>query len=147
MRLLAVRSYLLVAIQFLCLGLLVVSGPLLPPQPALALLAVSGLLLGVWGILAMGIGQVNVLPDVRADARMVARGPYRLIRHPMYASLLLFGLALVLAAPAWWRWLIWLALLINLVAKLTYEERLLAARFPDYAAYRQRTWRLIPWVY
>lgn len=141
------RSYILVAIQFICLGLLIVSGPILPPQPALALLAVSGLLLGVWGVLAMGIGRVNVLPDPRPDAQLVARGPYKLIRHPMYAGLLLFGLALVLAAPIWWRWLIWAALLIDLVLKLTYEERLLTERFPAYAAYRRRTWRLVPWVY
>lgn len=141
------RSYILVAVQFLCLGLLLVSGPLLPPQPALALLAVSGVLLGVWGVLAMGIGRVHVLPEPRSDARLTARGPYRLIRHPMYAGLLLFGLALVLAAPLWWRWLIWLALLIDLVVKLTYEERMLAARFPDYVAYQRRTARLIPWIY
>lgn len=141
------RSYILVAIQFICLGLLVFSGPLLPPQPALALLAVSGVLLGVWGVLAMGIARVHVLPEPRADAQLVARGPYRFIRHPMYASLLIFTLALVLAAPAWWRWLIWLALLVNLVLKLSYEERMLVARFPAYAAYRERTWRLVPWVY
>ncbi len=141
------RSYLLVAIQFLCLGLLLISGPILPPQPVLALLAVAGLLLGVWGVLAMGIGRVHVLPHPRPDAQLVARGPYRLIRHPMYSGLLVFGLALVLAAPLWWRWLIWLALLIDLVLKLRYEEGLLAARFPAYAAYQQRTWRLVPWVY
>jgi protein-S-isoprenylcysteine O-methyltransferase Ste14 len=94
-----------------------------------------------------GIARVHVLPEPRADAQLVARGPYRFIRHPMYASLLIFTLALVLAAPAWWRWLIWLALLVNLVLKLSYEERMLVARFPAYAAYQERTWRLVPWVY
>ena len=41
----------------------------------------------------------------------------------------------------------WLALLPVLVLKAAREERLLGAKFPDYAAYRAATWRFIPWVW
>ena len=37
-------------------------------------------------------------------------------------------------------------LLLNLLGKLHFEEELLLERFPDYATYRQRTKRLIPFV-
>jgi protein-S-isoprenylcysteine O-methyltransferase Ste14 len=140
-------AYGLVIVQFACLGVLIFSGPLLPAQPVLALLAISGVLLGVWGVVAMGIGRVEVLPIPRRDAQIVERGPYRLIRHPMYSGLLIFGLALVLAEPSWWRALIWGIFVVDLVLKLRFEERLLAERFPGYGAYQQRTWRLIPWIY
>jgi protein-S-isoprenylcysteine O-methyltransferase Ste14 len=40
--------------------------------------------------------------------------------------------------------LIVLALLLVLNAKAALEERLLLARWPEYAAYRARTWRFVP---
>ena len=46
----------------------------------------------------------------------------------------------------WWRLIIWLVLLLNLLGKLDCEEKLLLERVPDYATYRQRTKRLIPFV-
>lgn len=141
------RSYLFVFIQFLCLGLIALSGPLLPGHPLLMGLVAGGVLLGLWGIATMRLSRLSVLPEVLAHAELVMTGPYRLIRHPMYTSLLIVALGLVLAAPSVGRWLIWAALLINLVLKLRYEEGLLLARFPAYADYRRSTWRLIPWVF
>lgn len=140
-------SYVLVGVQFVCLAAIALSGPLVPPSPLWALVTVAGVLLGVWAVLAMRIPEVSVLPEVRAGARLVTRGPYRLIRHPMYSSLLLACLGLVMGAPGPLRWLLWLALLANLVIKLNYEERLLARRFSDYPAYQRRTWRIVPLIY
>lgn len=140
-------SYILVGVQLVCLGLIVVTGPLIPPGWLGQLLVLCGFLVAVWGVLAMRIPDVSILPEVRPGARLVSRGPYRYIRHPMYSGLLLGGLGLVLGAPIWWRGLIWLVLLADLLIKLRYEEQLLARRFPDYAAYSRRTWRLIPFVY
>jgi len=86
-------------------------------------------------------------PEPRANARLVTRGPYRWVRHPMYTSVLLIALAWVLDQPTFVRALVWLVLLADLLTKLEYEETLLAHRFPEYVAYRKRTQRLIPRVY
>lgn len=141
------RGIIYVALQMLCLALIVLSGPIIPASPWLQLMAVSGILLGIWAILAMQPANVSVLPEVRPQTRLVRRGPYRLIRHPMYTALLLFSGALLLNAFSLWRLLLWLALLTVLILKLTYEERQLLERFPDYAAYRQRSARLLPFIY
>lgn len=81
-----------------------------------------------------------------APRRLVAVGPYRYARNPMYiggALLLLgFGLyqrspAIVLFVPAWW-------LLFHLLVVL-YEEAALRSKFgPDYDEYCRRTPRWIP---
>jgi protein-S-isoprenylcysteine O-methyltransferase Ste14 len=34
---------------------------------------------------------------------------------------------------------------IFLAVKVRFEEQLLVARYPDYIAYRQRSWGLVPW--
>lgn len=139
--------YLFVLVQFAALGGILLTGPLLAQAPWLLAAELGGLALGAWAILSMGIGRVSALPTPRADARLVARGPYAYIRHPMYTGLLLFGLALVLAAPNPLRIAFWLVLLVDLVLKLRYEERLLAAKFLEYAGYRERTKKLIPFIY
>lgn len=65
----------------------------------------------------------------------------------------MYGSVLLLAAGAT-AWLanaigvaLWLALLAVLIAKAWLEEQWLLKRYPEYANYRLRTWRLVPWIY
>lgn len=141
------KSLAFVIIQFACLGLIALTGPLLARNPLWLVLEGVGVALGLWAVWTMRQGRFNVTPDVPDDGRLIVSGPYRVIRHPMYAALLLVTLALVFDAPSVLRWGVWLALLVDLVLKLTYEEQLLAARFPDYATYQRATRRLVPLVF
>ena len=141
------KSYTLVAIQFACLFLIAFTGRSLRGTRSSWAWSWPRWALGLWAVFSVRIGNFNVVPDVRPDGQLVQHGPYRFIRHPMYASLLLGSLALVLDTPVWWRWLVWGVLLVNLLVKLTYEERLLAAHFPAYAAYQRASKRLVPFVW
>ena len=140
-------SYTLVAIQFACLIAIALTGPILARNPLLLALEVAALLLGLWAILTARIGNVNVVPDPRQGAVLVESGPYRWIRHPMYVALLLGALALVFESPSPLRWGLWIVLLIDLVVKLHYEERLLLAHFAGYGTYMAASKRLIPYIY
>lgn len=135
----------LVAIQFACLGYLAVTGPIIASDGWLVLES-AGLALGVWAVVTMRL-RVNITPSVRRGSSMIEAGPYAWIRHPMYSALIVTGLALVLSFPTASRWVAWGLLTVNLVVKLLYEERLLAAAYPHYAAYRRRTHRLVPWLF
>lgn len=141
------KSVLFVIVQFICLAAIAVTGPLIARAPVWLAVELAGVALALWTLWTWRLGRFNVLPDVLASARLVTSGPYQFIRHPMYAALLLGTLALVGNAPTPLRVAVWVALLINLTLKLNYEEQLLMQRFPDYAAYRQVTRRLIPRVY
>ena len=141
------RSFGLVCGQFTCLGAIVLSGPLIPASLLLLGLLLVGVGLGVWALITMRLDRLSVLPDPLPHVELVNTGPYRLVRHPMYTSLLIATLAWVLAAPIWWRWGLWFSLLVVLVVKLSYEEQLLQRRFPGYDAYRKRTWRLVPFIW
>ncbi|ACL25017.1 methyltransferase family protein [Chloroflexus aggregans] len=141
------RSFGLVFGQFACLGAIAFSGPLLPSSPLLLGLLAAGLGLSLWALLTMRLHRLSVLPDPLPRVELVSTGPYRLIRHPMYASLLIVTLAWVLNVPTLWRWALWLALLVVLVTKLSYEEQMLVATIPGYRAYQQRSWRLVPFLW
>jgi protein-S-isoprenylcysteine O-methyltransferase Ste14 len=55
--------------------------------------------------------------------------------------------ALVGTSFTWVRLLIWLLLVMDILIKINYEERLLSAHYPAYAAYRRQTKRLLPYLY
>ena len=143
----SVQSYVLVGIQFVCIVAILVSGPWFARNEWFFTLELLGSLLGIWAILTVKLTNVNVFPDVRAGSRLVTNGPYQWIRHPMYTALLMIMLALVCESFSYWRGFCWLLLGADLVAKLSYEETLLREAFDDYAAYRLRTWRLVPWIF
>jgi len=65
----------------------------------------------------------------------------------MYSALLLVTLALVLDTFTWLRLIFWLVLLVDLLIKLHYEERLLIACYPGYTTYQQQAKRLLPLLY
>ena len=142
-----VLAYTLVAIQFACLIAIAISGPLVARNPLWLAAEVGAVVLGLWAVFSARIGNFNITPSVRAYGDLVTHGPYRFIRHPMYAALLLGCLALVANAPTWWRWALWIVLTVDLVVKLRYEEGLLAAHYPGYVDYMRQTKRLIPFIY
>lgn len=141
------KSTILVVVQFAMLAFLAATGPWLPRHTVGLFVQLVGLAVGLWAVLTMRVDRVHVFPEVRHDATLLHHGPYRFIRHPMYLSLLLITLPLVVTAFSAWRLAAWLALLVNLLLKLHHEERLLVAHFPGYAGYQAQTSRLLPWMY
>jgi len=90
------KSLTFVAIQFISLGLIAVTGPIFPSNIYLLMIELLGLGLGIWAVYRMRIGNFNIVPDPLARSKLVTAGPYRLIRHPMYLALLLSTLPLVI---------------------------------------------------
>ncbi|MGC9954184.1 MAG: isoprenylcysteine carboxylmethyltransferase family protein [Rhizomicrobium sp.] len=84
---------------------------------------------------------------IMADAReLVTSGPYAVVRHPLYVAEEIGILAMLIQffAPA--AIALTLAHITVQVARTVYEERILTATFPEYRAYKARTWRFIPHV-
>lgn len=141
------KSLILVAIQFICLVAIALTGPIIARQPLLLIIEVLGIGLGIWAIVSMRFFNFNITPDVKTDGVMVERGPYAHIRHPMYTALLIICAALVIDQFSLLRLIVLLILCIDLVVKLRYEENLLASHYVEYDAYRAHTYRLIPYIW
>jgi protein-S-isoprenylcysteine O-methyltransferase Ste14 len=142
---------LLVALQFGALGaLLLMAAPALmrPPfQPWVwLLLGLSGVV-GLWALLANRPGNFNIRPTPHAQGKLVAHGPYRWIRHPMYTAVNMLGLGCALALSTVVAWLLWGILSLVLLVKALLEERWMTAWHPTYAHYRARTHRFIPFIF
>ena len=111
------------------------------------LFGVAAFALALWVFAHNPPGNFNIRPEPKHGAKLVTGGPYRLVRHPMYVALLLAMAGIVTEAPNGQLLGMWVALLLVLNFKAALEERLLQQRWPEYADYRARTWRFIPWIW
>ncbi|MBV8527803.1 MAG: isoprenylcysteine carboxylmethyltransferase family protein [Candidatus Dormibacteraeota bacterium] len=112
-------------------------------QVAATLLSVIAFAVGVCGLLALR-RNLSLMPEAR---RLVTSGPYRFVRHPLYAAEILAAAAMVLAHPALWAAVSLAPFVAVQLTRATFEERLLRDTFNDYAANAQRTRRLLPAIW
>jgi protein-S-isoprenylcysteine O-methyltransferase Ste14 len=83
----------------------------------------------------------GLLPEARG---LVTRGPYRLVRHPVYLGEFAAVAGLVLASPTMRNALLAVAFIAAQATRMRLEERELGSVFPEYEAYASRTPRLVP---
>ena len=108
----------------------------------------AGAALRDWAIVSLGRyfrREVTIEPG----QRIVRRGPYRVLRHPSYAGLLLSLVGLGLALGSWaGAAVVLLTVLLGMLPRIRVEERALARTFgAEYADYAASTWRLVPYVW
>lgn len=109
-------------------------------------LTIAGLAFACWARVILGRNWSGVV-QLKKDHELIVRGPYSIVRHPIYTGLLLAFLGTALAIGAW-RGLIATAIVaVSFWRKLRLEERWLCELFGEqYAAYMRRVRALVPWV-
>lgn len=128
-------------------GLLYFYAPVASPndqvQGVAALFGIAGLSLALYALRWLG-RSFSILPEAR---RLVTDGPYRFVRHPLYVAeaLSTLGVTLQLQQPV--GALLALSIYLGQFARMGYEEEVLERAFPEYADYRKRTFRVIPYIY
>ena len=138
-------SYGLVVLQFSLIGVLLVSSDWHFSKITISIYAIA-IFIGLWAIKSMHFGHFNIIPDPMPNIKLVTTGPYQFIRHPMYFSILLFFLAVVIMDVSLVSMGLYLNLFLVLFVKLSYEEYLLTQSLPDYPQYQSKTKRLIPFI-
>jgi len=111
-------------------------------------LVLAGLGFFICAIIALG-QNFAAIAQVKSDGNLVTRGPYAIVRNPIYLGYFLILLATPLAFGHAQTLLIAVPLyLIGAVPRILLEERVLRAHFgADYDAYAARVWRFIPFVW
>jgi len=145
-----------VALQLLLIALVALgpsTWPGLPAWPATRPVLIGGIALIVLGsalalagIAALG-RNLTATPRPKQGATLVTRGPYRFVRHPMYAGATLAAFGWALAVHGWLTLVYAAVLLAFFDIKARREERWLREEIPGYAAHAQHVRRLIPFIY
>lgn len=115
-------------------------------NPAAASIQVFAAGLMVWARVVFGRRSFHASAEA-TEGGLVTNGPYRIIRHPIYAAVLLFSAAGVLSHVSLANVLLLLVVVAGMAVRMAAEERLIIASYPEYLEYAARTKRLIPFVY
>jgi protein-S-isoprenylcysteine O-methyltransferase Ste14 len=86
------------------------------------------------------------------EGGLVTTGPYRFVRHPIYAAILLFTFAGVIdnlhaGRRPWLGPALLGVIVLGLMTRILCEEKLVRARYPEYDEYARTTKRLVPGVF
>jgi protein-S-isoprenylcysteine O-methyltransferase Ste14 len=97
----------------------------------------------VWLLIStLALGKCfGVLPEARG---LVTRGPYAVVRHPVYLGEFGTFAGFLIAAPTAWNLTVVAAFCGGQAVRMRLEERALTLEFPEYAEYASRTPSVIP---
>jgi protein-S-isoprenylcysteine O-methyltransferase Ste14 len=118
-------------------------------------LPVIGALLLLWSFLLFFLTfreNAYLSPAVRLQTErgqtVVSTGPYQYVRHPMYATAIIFIVGTTLLLGSWYGLILGLILVVGVALRAVQEERTLRAELPGYDAYMaQVKYRFIPYVW
>jgi len=86
--------------------------------------------------------------EVVEDQKVISTGLYAIVRHPMYASALLYLVGTPLALGSFWGFLPLVAMMPFLIWRLYDEESFLAKNLSGYTEYQKKVrHRLIPFIW
>jgi protein-S-isoprenylcysteine O-methyltransferase Ste14 len=118
---------------------------LLANGPVSASLQVAGVLLVLWARFTFGLRSFHCAANPTRGA-LITSGPYRYVRNPIYSGAWLVIWTGVAVHWSWTNAFLAAVVAATLVVKISCEEKLLRAAYPEYEEYAKRTKRLIPFV-
>jgi protein-S-isoprenylcysteine O-methyltransferase Ste14 len=114
--------------------------------PAAVALFIAALLVFGWTLRATRTDRPTLAFADDTPQFLLRHGPYRYVRHPFYASYLLFWAGTALATPGWLPWLV-PAVMLTLYYRAAASEEQKFARSDlaqAYETYRQRVGMFLP---
>ena len=121
-------------------------GALFTPNPAAVAVQALALALFLWARWTFGLRSFHPAANP-TEGGVVTSGPYRRLRHPIYAAILLFAAAGGAARPSWPAAGFEALLFAGALTRALAEERLLVERYPEYRKYARRTSRFVPFLF
>jgi protein-S-isoprenylcysteine O-methyltransferase Ste14 len=122
-----------------------ISGNLVSSSPFAITGQLIAIVITIWARQSFRNGQfsINAQPVKRP---LLLIGPYQYIRHPMYASALLFVWSSIWGHVSLINVIIGLIFTGVMVIRIIVEEQFLRERYPNYSEYSFKTKRIIPFI-
>lgn len=122
-------------------------------EPLNTIMVIAGLIIGLIGLGVVGLGaqrlgpSMSVFPRPVDDGTLIQSGLYRFVRHPIYFGVISAALGWALFRTSVPALILTVVLFFFFDRKAAQEEIWLASKYSDYPAYKQKTRKLIPFLY
>jgi protein-S-isoprenylcysteine O-methyltransferase Ste14 len=122
-------------------------GYIISKNPVSIVLQVSAVALMIWARLTFGMRSFHAVAN-STKGPLVTHGPYRWFRHPIYAAIIYFFIASLIAYPVRDTVIGFGCIFFGLLARMIFEEKFLVETYgEEYEAYMDRTKRIIPFIF
>jgi protein-S-isoprenylcysteine O-methyltransferase Ste14 len=130
----------------LCLLWLFYKRAILGSGPVTIGIQVAAAALMVWARVTFGRRSFHAVANP-TEGGLVTNGPYRYLRHPIYAAVLYFLWAGIAAHLSVAHAIVAFVATAGLAVRMLAEETLIVAKYPEYAGYARRTRRVVPLLF
>ncbi len=112
------------------------------------IILIPACVIGAWAMIANKFFEWTARIQNDRQQYICTTGPYKIMRHPGYASLIVSILAYPFILGSWWGFVIGVILAIIIVIRTALEDSMLQNELQDYREYaKQVKYRLIPLVW
>jgi protein-S-isoprenylcysteine O-methyltransferase Ste14 len=113
--------------------------------PVALTIQVCAIFLMLWARLTFGFRSFHFTANP-TQGGLITNGPYRFVRHPIYAAVIYFIWAGAISHVSIYGIVLAMVATAALAVRIAAEERLLVDCYPEYTAYASRTKRIIPFL-
>jgi protein-S-isoprenylcysteine O-methyltransferase Ste14 len=100
----------------------------------------------IWARITLGVRSFHATANT-TKGELVTKGPYRWLRHPIYAAVIYFSVACIISYPFMETIGAVILIIAGLFVRMISEERFLFAAYSEYAAYCKRAKRVVPFLF
>ena len=115
-------------------------------NPVVIIIQVCSFGLMIWARITFGAISFHATANT-TKGKLVTNGPYKYFRHPIYAAVIYFFSASLIAFPSKEVFVAVFLIIAGLFVRLLLEEKSLNETYEGYASYSKRTKRLIPFLF
>jgi protein-S-isoprenylcysteine O-methyltransferase Ste14 len=115
-------------------------------NPVTIFIQIFSVALMIWSRFTLGFRSFHVAANP-TKGELVTSGPYRFLRHPIYAAVIYFSWACFFSFPFPVTLVVVFLITGGLFVRMIMEEKSLLATYPEYDSYRKRAKRLIPFLF
>lgn len=130
----------------ICIARLALTGRVFGVGPLSIALQVGAGLLMLWARITFGKRSFHAAANT-THGELVTRGPYAVVRNPIYLAVIVFVFAAAGARLDAEAVMLALGIAACMLVRIFAEERFLRATYPEYADYAKRVARLVPFVF
>lgn len=141
-----IGSLIAFGISLFGLFFLIHKGYIISKNPITIIIQICSVGLMIWSRITLGFRSFHASAN-STNGELVTNGPYKWLRHPIYASIIYFFLSSIIAYPNIEVIIAVVSITVSTYTRMILEEKSLIETYKEYTLYKKQAKRLIPFIF